>query len=239
MRKHWFLGAALCVAFVLPAFAEDAASTEKAKSTTELKSDIDRGSYTIGVQLGRDLKGNGVPLNIDMLAAALRDVYTDKTPALNDDEMNEALTKLQELIMNAGAEEAERFLVENAKKEGVKTLPSGLQYKVLKSGDGPSPGAKDVAKVNYVGSLIDGTEFDSSEKHGGPADIPVNRVIPGWTEALQLMKVGDKWELYIGPELGYGKRGSPPVIRPNSTLVFQVELLGISPAEPEVAPPTN
>jgi len=119
------------------------------------------------------------------------------------------------------------FLAENAKKEGVITTASGLQYKVIKSGTGESPKLTDTVKVNYEGTLIDGTVFDSSKQHGGPATFPVNRVIPGWTEALQLMKVGDKWQLFIPARLAYGDQSPTAAIPPNSVLIFEVELLGI------------
>jgi FKBP-type peptidyl-prolyl cis-trans isomerase FklB len=123
--------------------------------------------------------------------------------------------------------EGEAFLAENKKKEGVKTLPSGLQYKVIKEGTGKSPKATDKVSTHYRGTLIDGTEFDSSYKRGQPATFPVNGVIPGWTEALQLMKVGSKWQLFIPSKLAYGERGAPPVIGPYSVLIFTVELLAI------------
>ena len=125
------------------------------------------------------------------------------------------------------AAKGETYLKENAKKEGVKTLPSGLQYKVVKEGSGKSPKATDTVSVHYRGTLIDGTEFDSSIKRGEPAEFPVNRVIKGWTEALQLMKEGDKWMLYIPSHLAYGERGAGGAIGPNETLIFEVELLKV------------
>ena len=125
------------------------------------------------------------------------------------------------------AAKGETYLKENAKKEGVKTLPSGLQYKVVKEGNGKSPKATDTVSVHYRGTLIDGTEFDSSIKRGEPAEFPVNRVIKGWTEALQLMKEGDKWMLYIPSNLAYGERGAGADIGPNETLIFEVELLKV------------
>lgn len=120
------------------------------------------------------------------------------------------------------------FLAANKLKPGVVTLPDGLQYKVIKDGTGPKPTASDTVKVNYAGTLIDGTEFDSSYKRGQPASFPVNGVIPGWTEALQLMKVGSTWELYIPASLAYGANGAPPIIGPNQTLIFKVELLDVN-----------
>jgi FKBP-type peptidyl-prolyl cis-trans isomerase len=130
--------------------------------------------------------------------------------------------------MSAFADKGQDFLAENAKKEGVKTLADGLQYKVIKDGTGASPKATDVVSVHYKGTLIDGTEFDSSYKRGQPTEFPVNRVIPGWTEALQLMKEGSKWILYIPSKLAYGERGTPGgPIPPDATLIFEVELLKV------------
>jgi FKBP-type peptidyl-prolyl cis-trans isomerase len=139
-----------------------------------------------------------------------------------------ALTILPLLTMSAFADKGQDFLAENAKKEGVKTLADGLQYKVIKDGTGASPKATDVVSVHYKGTLIDGTEFDSSYKRGQPTEFPVNRVIPGWTEALQLMKEGSKWILYIPSKLAYGERGTPGgPIPPDATLIFEVELLKV------------
>lgn len=144
-------------------------------------------------------------------------------------------TTLAALLLTAGGpaqtanpnEKAEKFLMENKAKDGVKTLPSGLQYKVLKSGDGKTPKASDTVVTHYRGTLLDGSEFDSSYKRNQPAEFPVGGVIKGWTEALQLMKEGDKWILYVPANLAYGQRGYPPVIGPNETLVFEIELLKV------------
>jgi FKBP-type peptidyl-prolyl cis-trans isomerase FklB len=157
---------------------------------------------------------------------------------MSQEEIRATLTSLQQRLMAArqqelkekGAknlEEGKKFLVENQKKEGIKTLPSGLQYKVLTEGSGKTPKAEDTVTVNYKGTLIDGTEFDSSYKRGQPATFQVKGVIKGWTEALQLMKEGSKWQLFIPPELGYGERGAGSTILPNSTLIFEVELLTV------------
>jgi FKBP-type peptidyl-prolyl cis-trans isomerase FklB len=124
---------------------------------------------------------------------------------------------------------AAAFLAENAKREGVQTTASGLQFRVIVEGDGPSPTLNDVVRCNYRGSLLDGTEFDSSARHGGPAEFPVRGVIPGWTEALQKMKVGDKWQLFVPPDLAYGANPPGPPIEANSLLVFEIELLGVQP----------
>lgn len=143
----------------------------------------------------------------------------DKTTTPTTGNQNQMQTQ------NQNPEQA--FLDANKTKPGVVTLPDGLQYKVLTEGNGPKPGPNDVVTVNYAGSLIDGTEFDSSYKRGEPATFPVNGVIPGWVEALQLMKVGSTWELYIPANLAYGERGAPPVIGPNKTLIFKVNLIEI------------
>ena len=142
-------------------------------------------------------------------------------------EMSEKQKAMAEKNLAAG----EKFLAENAKKEGVKTTSSGLQYKVVKEGTGPQPKAGDTVTVDYRGTLIDGTEFDSSYKRGHPATFPVNGVIPGWTEALQLMKVGSKYQLFIPSKLAYGERAAGPELPANSTLIFEVELKGVEPAQ--------
>jgi FKBP-type peptidyl-prolyl cis-trans isomerase FklB len=174
--------------------------------------------------------------------AGIADGFAGK-PALTEEEQKAVIMDLQKSAMakaeekqKAAAEKISRpvkpFLAANVKKDGVKTTASGLQYKVIKSGTGPSPKPTDTVKVHYTGTLIDGTVFDSSVQRGEPATFPVNGVIPGWTEALQLMKVGDKWQLVIPAKLAYGEEGPGP-IGPNSTLIFEVELLGIE--KPEAA----
>ncbi|NLE29099.1 MAG: FKBP-type peptidyl-prolyl cis-trans isomerase [Phycisphaerae bacterium] len=197
----------------------------------------DQVSYALGFQIGNDLKSNNIDINVDVFAKAIKDVMGDKKLAMSQEEIITALTNFQQK-MRAQAEanlkemgeknlaEAKAFLETNAKKEGVKTLPSGLQYKVIKSGTGETPQATDKVKVNYVGKFLNGQEFDSSYKRGEPAEFNADQVIPGWTEALTMMKEGDKWELYIPPSLGYGEMGRGP-IPPNSLLIFEVELLDV------------
>ena len=171
------------------------------------------------------------------LTQGLADALAGK-PALDPSEVQSTLMKFQQEMMSKqqakmqvegekNLKDGDAFLAANAKKDGIKTTASGLQYKVVKSGTGASPTAADTVKVNYEGTLIDGTVFDSSIKRGEPASFPVNRVIPGWTEALQLMKVGDKWKVFIPAKLAYGERSPSPTIPPNSTLIFDVELLSI------------
>jgi len=224
-----FLTIGWIVAIAAPAFAADAAAPTSKK---------DKISYSIGMDIGTSLKRQGLDLNADELAAGLKDSLSGGKTKLTGDEVKQILTDFQQ-EMQAKAQErtqqlseknkkdGEAFLAENKKKPGVKTLPSGLQYKVITDGKGPTPKETDTVSTNYKGTLIDGTEFDSSYKRGEPATFPVNGVIKGWTEALQLMKVGSKWQLFIPPDLAYGPRGAGQVIGPNATLVFEVELLSI------------
>jgi FKBP-type peptidyl-prolyl cis-trans isomerase len=195
-------------------------------------------SYSFGVDFAKRLKMQGIELDIAALTQGIKDAAGDGKLAMTDDNMNKAKTDFQnkmreELIQRQkeiaakNLQDGKAFLEANAKKEGVITTASGLQYKVLKSGSGPSPTLNSTVTTNYRGTLIDGREFDSSYKRGQPASFPVKGVIKGWTEALQLMKVGDKWELYIPSDLAYGASQRSELIQPNSTLVFELELLGI------------
>ncbi|MEQ8785669.1 MAG: FKBP-type peptidyl-prolyl cis-trans isomerase [Pirellulaceae bacterium] len=188
-------------------------------------------SYALGLQIGENLKAAGFKLDLALLAKGLADVLEEGGKPQLEPEAAQAVIRQyhQELTMQAAAEnkkKGEEYLAANKKKEGVKTLESGLQYKVLKSGTGASPKLSDEVTTHYAGTLIDGTKFDSSYDRGQPATFPVGGVIKGWTEALQLMKVGDKWQLYVPAELAYGEDGRPG-IPPNSVLVFDVELLSI------------
>lgn len=214
----------------------------------ELTTPKQRVSYCIGVNIGGNLKNQEVDVDTKALAAGITDAISGK-PALSAAEMREVMAAFQEQMESRmmaeekameerdakegpeNLKKGEAFLAENAKKEGVKTTASGLQYKVLKSGSGKTPNAADTVKTHYHGTLIDGTVFDSSVERGEPISFPVNRVIPGWTEALQLMKEGDKWELTIPSKLAYGERGAGDKIGPNSTLVFQVELISVEAAQ--------
>lgn len=203
----------------------------------DLKDAKQRLSYSIGADIGGNFKRQEIEVDPKVLAIGLADALAGKT-ALTEAEIRETLTKFQTEMrgkMEAkrktdgekNLKDGEAFLAANAKKEGVKTLPSGLQYKVLKSGSGKTPKATDTVKTHYHGTLIDGTVFDSSVERGEPVEFPVNGVIPGWTEALQLMKEGDKWQLFVPAKLAYGERGAGGKIGPNSTLIFEVELLSI------------
>jgi FKBP-type peptidyl-prolyl cis-trans isomerase FklB len=212
-------------------------SSALAEDKPNLTNETERVSYAIGVNLGTSFQREELNIDQKALFAGVSDAMAGK-PVLSQAEVQSTIMKFQQEMMakqqakmaaegEKNLKAGEAYLAENAKKEGVKTTASGLQYKVLKSGTGQSPKDTDTVKVHYEGSLIDGTVFDSSIKRGEPATFPVKGVIPGWTEALEMMKVGDKWQLVIPPKLAYGERGHPPVIPPNSTLVFDVELLGI------------
>ena len=218
-------------------------SSAPAQDKPDLTKPKQKTSYAIGLDIATSLKRQELDVDAKALAAGIADGFAGK-PALTDEEQKAAIMDLQKTAM-AKAEEkqkvsaennlkaGEAFLAANAKKDGVKTTASGLQYKVIKSGTGPLPKPTDTVKVHYTGTLVDGTVFDSSVERGTPATFPVKGVIPGWTEALQLMKVGDKWQLVIPAKLAYGEEGPGP-IGPNSTLIFDVELLGIE--KPEAAP---
>jgi FKBP-type peptidyl-prolyl cis-trans isomerase FklB len=210
----------------------------------ELKNDKAKESYSVGYQFGQNLKKMEADLDAEVLAAAIRDGLSGKESRLSDEEMRAALTNLREKTVAAmqasmkeqaqkNLTEGEKFLAENKTKEGVKTTDSGLQYKVLEEGEGPSPKAGDTVTVHYRGTLVDGTEFDSSYQRGEPATFPLTGVIPGWTEALQLMKKGSQWVLYIPADLGYGERGAGDRIPPNSTLIFEVELIAFQETQKE------
>lgn len=197
-----------------------------------------KASYSFGVDIATRLKSQGIDLDAKALTQGISDAYSETELVLSEEERNQAKTEFQNVIREALAKkmagsfakniaEGKVFLEANAKKEGVITTASGLQYKVISSGDGKQPTATDTVTTHYRGTLIDGREFDSSYKRNAPASFPVNGVIKGWTEALQLMHVGDKWELYIPSELAYGATKRSELIEANSTLIFELELLGI------------
>ncbi len=222
--------------------APEAAAPEQKASEAAVKADMDKVSYIIGLWFGKDMKNQEINLNTDAFLKGYKDTMSDAKPALSEEEIQQIMTvfrgeldakkeaQVKKLFEESKAKEA-AFLAENQKKEGVQVLPSGLQYKVVKDGNGKKPTSNDQVTVNYRGSLIDGKEFDSSYKRNEPATFPVGGVIPGWTQALQLMKTGSKWEIYIPSKLAYGEAGVGEVIPPNSTLVFEVELLSIKPGE--------
>ncbi|MBU1100217.1 MAG: FKBP-type peptidyl-prolyl cis-trans isomerase [Bacteroidetes bacterium] len=214
-----------------------ACAQDKTESVPELKTDMEKISYAIGNNIGKSFQMQGTDVDLDILLIALKDGMAGRSQ-MTDEEINQTLTNYQVMMRTKQEEqlkkdgevhrlEGEKFLAENLKKEGVKATASGLQYKVLKSGSGPKPEQTDKVKVHYSGRFIDGQEFDSSYKRNQPATFPVIGVIPGWIEVLQLMSVGDKWEVYIPYNLSYGERGKQPNIPPYKSLIFEIELLDI------------
>ena len=204
----------------------------------ELKDQKDKESYSLGYQFGETMKLQGLEINEDVYTSAIRDALAGKEGQMSSEEMRSTVMGLRQRMAAAQQKalkeqgdknlaEGKAFLTENGKKKDVKTLPSGLQYKVLSEGAGKTPTKSDTVTVHYRGTFMNGTEFDSSIARGQPATFKVDGVIPGWTEALQLMKQGAKWQLFIPPELAYGERGMPPRIPPQSTLIFEVELISV------------
>ena len=247
-----------------PAKAAAPAATAKKPTTTSksgqtagqtpaaltLATPKDKLSYSIGMNIGKSLKRDNVDVDPAIVLRGLRDVLGGGNLLMNDQEAQSILTNLQtdlrkkqeqemQQVGETNKKEGDAFLTANKIKDGVVALPSGLQYKILQEGTGPKPTAADTVTVNYRGTLINGTEFDSSYKRGQPASFPVGGIIKGWTEALLLMPVGSKWQLFIPADLAYGSRQASPAIGPNSTLVFEVELLSIQPkaATPPTAQP--
>jgi len=209
---------------------------EAAPEKSEFKDQKAKTSYCIGANMGKSFRQQGLEIDAEMLARGIKDGLAGGELLLSDQEIMQTMMALRQQIMKSQSrrntgnaqknkKEGRAFLAENAKKEGVKALPDGVQYKVLKSGDGPSPKKTDEVIVHYRGTLIDGTEFDSSFKRGQPATFRVSGVIKGWTEVLQMMKVGDKWRVFIPGELAYAERPGPG--GPFATLIFEIELLGI------------
>jgi FKBP-type peptidyl-prolyl cis-trans isomerase FklB len=214
----------------------------KGSTTPTLTLQKDKFSYALGMNLGTNLKKQGMTVNTELIARGIRDTMAGNKPLLSEDEARGVMMAVQaefqqqqrermQQLGEANKKEGVTFLAANKAKDGVTTLPSGLQYKILTAGTGPKPAATDTVTVNYRGTLINGTEFDSSYKRGQPATFTVGGVIKGWTEALQLMPVGSKWQLVIPADLAYGERGAGADIAPNATLIFEVELLSIKAPE--------
>ena len=229
----------ISVAFLLtlPLFAQE--------KSPPLKDQKDKVSYSIGLNIGSNLARQNVAINPEAMIAGVKDGIAGK-PQLTQDQVKEVMTAFekdmqakQKAAGEKSAAEGVKFLEENKKKEGVKTTASGLQYKVIKEGTGAQPKATDTAKVNYRGTLINGKEFDSSYKRGEPVTFPLNGVIKGWSEGLQLMKTGAKYQLFVPPALAYGERAVGPDLPANSTLIFEVELLEAKPAPPPAAVPPS
>ena len=223
------------------------AACQKNADKKELKTETEKVSYAIGMDIGNSLKRLETDIDTNALRQGADDVLQGKKTLMTQDEV---MKTMQEFAKNLQAnqekktkekagknlEEGKKFLEENAKKEGVVTTKSGLQYQVITEGKGAKPKATDRVSVHYKGTLLDGTTFDSSYDRGQPATFPLNAVIPGWTEGVQLMSVGSKYKLWIPAELGYGERGAGPKIGPNATLTFEVELLSIGDAPAAAAP---
>jgi FKBP-type peptidyl-prolyl cis-trans isomerase FklB len=221
-----------------PAAKSGQAAAAKKPDTFELKTDKDKASYAIGMNIGQNLRKQSEVIDATVVQRGMKDALAGDKTLMTEEEAKAALMALQvsmrkkqeeqvQQMAETNKKDGDAFLAENKTKAGVVTLPSGLQYKILSEGTGPKPAATDSVICNYKGTLLDGTEFDSSAKHGGPATFPVSGVIKGWTEALQLMPVGSKWQLFVPSDLAYGQRGAGGGIAPNSTLIFEVELVSI------------
>mgnify|MGYP000214368855 FL=1 len=224
--------------FFLMIFLLGTINAQKKQSTITLKTLEDSISYSIGQNIGMNLKEPYMKINFDILVKGMQDAISGAAKLLTEEQMQNVMMIFNQRVMEkreadakaqsaVAKEKGKKFLEENAKKEGVVVLPSGLQYKVLVKGDGPSPKPEDKVSVHYTGTLIDGTKFDSSYDRNTPAVFGVTQVIKGWTEALQLMHVGDKWQLFIPSDLAYGDNGAGGVIGPGEVLIFEVELLSI------------
>ena len=203
-----------------------------------MKSTKDTVSYSIGMNIGRDMKRQSIDIDPDILAQGIKDILNGSKQQITDEQAQSAMMAFQqEMHMKTeqkkkedgekNKKESAAFLESNKAKEGVKTTASGLQYKVITEGKGAKPTADQTVSVNYRGTLIDGTEFDSSTKHGKPGEFALTQVVKGWGEALQMMSIGSKWQIVLPPELGWGDQGAPPLIGPNAVVIFEVELLGI------------
>ncbi len=219
--------------------AQDAPATPAAPAA--LKTQKDKLSYAIGMEMGMGVKAQGLDVDPALISQGLKDAITGGTSLLSDDELKSVIAGLQdqmkqkqaEALQAAGEENkkiGDEFMAKNAKKEGVVTLPSGLQYRVLKAGDGKKPVESDTVLCNYTGTFPDGTEFDSSTQNGKPVPFELKNVIPGFKEALLMMPVGSKWEVVIPPNLAYGDKGAMSVIGPNATLIFNLEVISIQAA---------
>lgn len=210
-----------------------------AQEAPALKTQQDKVNYGIGVGVARNFKNQGIEVNLELVIRGMRDTLSGasllmteedlaKTMLAFQQEMQQKMAQARKLTAEKNKKEGEAFLAENAKKEGVTVLPSGLQYKILKAGDGKIPASTDSAECNYIGTFIDGKEFDNSYKMGKPVVFKIQSgIIPGWSEALKLMPVGSKWQIFLPPQLAYGEKGAGSQIGPNVTLIFEIELLSI------------
>jgi FKBP-type peptidyl-prolyl cis-trans isomerase len=215
-----------------------AAGSQAAAPATAFKTQKEKLSYAIGMEMGKGVKAQGIEVDPSILVQGLRDALSDVKPQMSEEELKQVITALQQemrqkqmQIQEAAALEnktkGDAFLAENSKKDGVTALPDGLQYKILTAGQGKKPAETDTVMCNYKGTFLDGTEFDSSARAGKPVPFEVKNVIPGFKEVLQLMPVGSKWQVFIPSSLAYGERGAGNAIGPNATLIFEIELVGI------------
>jgi len=245
-KAKWIVAAGLGL-LAMQAQAQNAGAPATQPGQTAPSTQKDKVSYGVGVQVARSLKSQGLDINPDLLVQGLKDALAGQKLLMTDEELNNTMAALQQELAQkeaqAKAKEAtdnkkagDSFLADNAKKDGVVSLPSGLQYKIVKAADGKKPTDADTVSCNYRGTLIDGTEFDKNQP-GQPATFQVGAVIPGFKEGLKLMPVGSTWQFFIPPQLAYGERGAGNVIGPNTTLVFEVELLSIkgAPGNPPAA----
>ena len=232
MRKILVAFFIVCLPVFCMAQKKTGSKTTKTPPAFQLKNKLDSVSYAIGMAVAGNLKQQGFDtLNIEAITKALEDTYKKQPTKIEQAQIQALLTQyhqdLQKEKLEKNLKEGEKFLEANKTKPGVVTLPSGMQYVVLKEGTGAKPTINDVVTTHYKGTLLDGTVFDSSIENGQPVQFPLNGVIAGWTEALQLMGIGAKWQLFIPAKLAYGEKGYPPAIPPNATLIFEVELLSI------------
>jgi UDP-GlcNAc:undecaprenyl-phosphate/decaprenyl-phosphate GlcNAc-1-phosphate transferase len=228
MKLTWLVGLGLGL-LALPVSAQERPT---------LKTDKDKVSYAVGLEFARSIKGQGIEVDSNLVVMGLKDALSGGKPLMSEEDLRTTMLAIQEEVkqkqmqaMTKAAEENKKagdtFLAENAKKEGVVTLPSGLQYKILKAGEGKKPAESDTVACNYRGTFIDGAEFDSSYGTGKPANFGLKGVIPGFGEALKLMSVGSKWQIFVPSKLAYGERGANNVIGPNTALIFEIELVSI------------
>lgn len=239
----WIVASGLGLGLLtMQAYAQDSAApatqpAQAARATGAPATQKDKVSYGVGVQVARSLKNQGIDVNPDLLVQGIKDALSGQKLMMSDEDLNTTMAAFQQELTQkeaeAKAKEAsdnkkagDAFLADNAKKDGVVSLPSGLQYKIVKAGDGKKPTDADTVSCNYRGTLIDGTEFDKNQP-GQPATFQVGQVIPGFKEGLKLMPVGSTWQFFIPPQLAYGERGAGNVIGPNTTLIFEVELVSI------------